>query len=133
MRWVFIRRIAAKEIRSTLRDRRAILSNLLLPLLLLPLVMLGLPLLMGGLFERETTTVTEVALEGAEHLPDELRRLLEAQALQLVPVSSARTPGAVSEIEVPACHTKVHHHPLTVAELKRILAQHLQETGLANK
>jgi len=86
---VFIRRIAAKEIRSTLRDRRAILSNLLLPLLLLPLVMLGLPLLMGGLFERETTTVTEVALEGAEHLPDELRRLLEAQALQLVPVSSA--------------------------------------------
>jgi len=51
----------------------------------------------------------------------------------VVPVSSARSPGAVSEIEVPACHTKVHHHPLTVAELERILAQHLQETGLANK
>jgi pimeloyl-ACP methyl ester carboxylesterase len=51
----------------------------------------------------------------------------------VVPVSSARTPGAVSEIEVPACHTKVHHHPLTVAELKRILTQHLQETGLAHK
>ena len=50
----------------------------------------------------------------------------------VVPVSSARTPGAVSEIAVPACHTKVHHHPLTVAELKRILVQHLQETGLPN-
>jgi len=51
----------------------------------------------------------------------------------VVPVSSARTPGAVSEIAVPACHTKVHHHPCTVAELERILTQHLHETGLANK
>ena len=54
--------VAHKEILSTLRDRRAILSNLLIPLLILPLVMLGLPLLIGGLFEREQETVTEVAV-----------------------------------------------------------------------
>lgn len=89
MRWVFIRLIAAKEIRSTLRDRRAIYSNLLIPLLLLPIIMLGLPLLMGGLFERETTTVTALAVEGGVHLPDELCALLEAQALQLVAVDNA--------------------------------------------
>jgi sodium transport system permease protein len=106
MRWVFIRRIAAKEIRSTLRDRRAILSNLLLPLLILPVLMLGLPLMMGGLFERETTTITEVALEGAEHLPAELRALLEAQALQPMSVENAlegvRSDAYPAGIRIPA-------------------------------
>jgi hypothetical protein len=48
----------------------------------------------------------------------------------VVAVSSAHTVGAVSEIMVPSTHTKVHHHPLTVAEMQRILGQHLQETGL---
>ncbi len=47
----------------------------------------------------------------------------------VVSVESARTPGAISEISVPATHTKVHHHPRAVAELERILWQHLEETG----
>lgn len=47
----------------------------------------------------------------------------------VVPVSSARIEGVVSEIEVPATHTRVHHQPATVRELERILAQHLRETG----
>jgi hypothetical protein len=48
----------------------------------------------------------------------------------VVAVSSAHTPGAVSEIMVPASHTRVHHHPLAIQEVQRILVQHLQETGL---
>ena len=48
----------------------------------------------------------------------------------VVPASSARLPGTVSEITVPATHTRVHHHPTTVMELERILAEHLTETGL---
>ena len=48
----------------------------------------------------------------------------------IVPVSSARLPGVVSEVLVPAKHTQVHHHPVTIAELERILVQHLRETGL---
>jgi hypothetical protein len=47
----------------------------------------------------------------------------------IVPVSSARLPGVVSEVLVPAKHTRVHHHPSTIAELERILVQHLRETG----
>lgn len=47
----------------------------------------------------------------------------------VVNVSSAHTPYAASEIQVPATHTKVHHHPTTIAELKRILVQHLAEIG----
>ncbi len=47
----------------------------------------------------------------------------------VVPVSSAHTPEAVSEITVPASHTRVHHHPQTIVEVERILLQHLHETG----
>ncbi len=39
--------------------------------------------------------------------------------------------GAVSEIRVPATHTKVHHHPRAIAEVRRILIQHLAETSPA--
>jgi hypothetical protein len=46
----------------------------------------------------------------------------------VVPVDSARTAGATSEIFVPATHTKVHHHPQAIAEVRRILMQHLAET-----
>ena len=77
--------VAAKEILSTVRDQRAIISNLVLPLVLLPVMMLGMPLLLGGLFERETVSVTEVAFQG-EELPGELRTAIEAQNVALVPV-----------------------------------------------
>ena len=48
----------------------------------------------------------------------------------IVSASSARLPGVVSEIEVPATHTRVHHQPATIQEVARILADHLRETGL---
>jgi len=47
----------------------------------------------------------------------------------IVSVESGHTDGAVSEIAVPATHTKVHHHPHTVAELRRILRIHLDEAA----
>jgi len=48
----------------------------------------------------------------------------------VVPAASAHTAGAVSEITVSASHTRVHHHPQTIAEVQRILIQHLRECGV---
>ena len=76
--------VAAKEILSTLRDRRALVSSLLIPLLILPATMLGLPLALGGLFEREQTTVTEVAVEGLAFLPADLRAAFEEENVTLI-------------------------------------------------
>ena len=45
----------------------------------------------------------------------------------VVKVESAHTPGALSEICVPAKHTRVHHDPRTILEVERILRQHLAE------
>jgi hypothetical protein len=48
----------------------------------------------------------------------------------VVPVTSARLPGVVSEVYVPSVHTELHHHPITVFEMERILDDHLRENGL---
>lgn len=97
--------VARKEILSTLRDRRAIVSNLLIPLLVLPVMMLGLPLLIGGLFEREQTTVTEVGLQGGDNLPAELRSILRAQNVTLTdsdnPEASVRDDTFAAALSVP--------------------------------
>jgi sodium transport system permease protein len=99
-------RIAAKEILSTLRDTRAIVSNLLIPLLLLPVIMLGLPFLLGGLFQREATTVTPLGIAGLEHAPAELVALIEAQnaVLESVddPEAAVRDDTFPAAIAIPA-------------------------------
>ncbi len=42
----------------------------------------------------------------------------------VVPVSSARVLGVASERLVPAVHSRLHHHPDTLEEMKKILWQH---------
>jgi hypothetical protein len=44
----------------------------------------------------------------------------------IVPYASAHLEGVDSEIVVPADHLHVHHHPLAVQEVRRILMEHLQ-------
>ncbi len=51
----------------------------------------------------------------------------------VVPYTSAHIDGVDSELVVPAIHTTVHHHPLAVLEVRRILLEHLRslrETGV---
>ena len=62
--------------------------------------MLGMPLLLGGLFERETTTVTQIGLAAGSELPAELRAALETQNVELVEVEDPQ--AAVREDEYPA-------------------------------
>lgn len=94
MIWV----VASKELLSTFRDRRAIVSSLLIPLLVLPLLMLGLPLALGGLFEREQSNVSEIAVAGLEYLPAELRVLLEQQSISITETKNPESsPTLVQE------------------------------------
>jgi hypothetical protein len=45
----------------------------------------------------------------------------------VVPVASAKLDNVDSQIVVPADHSSVHRHPLSVLELQRILLLHLAE------
>ncbi len=83
--------ILQKELLSTVRDRRAMISSLLIPLLILPVVMLGLPLALGGLFEREQATSTQVGVLGLEHLNQTLKTTLEQQNLTLVATANPQS------------------------------------------
>src|SRR5690554_8082029 len=100
MRPRMIWRVARKEILSTVRDTRAIVSNLLIPLLLMPVVMLGMPLLLGGLFEREATNITPIGVVGLSNLPAEFVEILEAQNVELVPVDAGVSAVQDGDVDV---------------------------------
>ncbi len=47
----------------------------------------------------------------------------------VVPYQSAHLDQAVSEVVLPADHMHIHHHPLAVLEVRRILLEHLQQAS----
>jgi sodium transport system permease protein len=106
MRRELILHVASKEILSTLRDRRAIISNLLIPFLVLPIVIFGLPYFLGGLFQREAEAITVVGVKGLNDIPSELRSLLVAHNISLEevadPFASVETDRYLAALAVPA-------------------------------
>jgi hypothetical protein len=57
--------------------------------------------------------------------PDSFLRRIAGTSDGVVHVSSAKLPGAASELIVPADHSHVHAHPRSVREVRRILLEHL--------
>jgi hypothetical protein len=47
----------------------------------------------------------------------------------VVPYRSAHLDSVDSEVVVPAVHSEVHHHPLSILEVRRILLEHLRQTS----
>ena len=74
--------------------------------MLLPVIMLGLPLVVGGLFEREQETVTEVGIQGAANLPAEMQAVLISQNVSLIeaddPEAAVRDGHLQVAIAVPS-------------------------------
>ncbi|PNY82482.1 ABC transporter permease [Deinococcus koreensis] len=101
-------RIAARDLLSTLRDRRTVAATVLMPMILIPLFTLGLPLMLGGFIggqqqERQKLGVVGTlpqtlrsALTRDETLPD---GTLVRAGLQLVAVTDARRAVQSGEVE----------------------------------
>ncbi|WP_424951688.1 ABC transporter permease subunit [Deinococcus sp.] len=95
LRWRFVWQVARKELLSTVRDRRALLSGILLPLLLIPVFTVGFPALLGRAFSGQGQERQRVGVLGA--FPESLRERLTAgrtdsagrheQGVVLVPVT----------------------------------------------
>ena len=120
MRFPVVWHLAKKEILSTWRDRRALISNILIPLLLMPAMMLGLPYLLGGIFEGQAVNMTPVAVNGSQHLPDGLRTLLDASLVELTEVEdveqAVRDTDAQAGLVVPEGFTE----QVTAGEVPRL-------------
>ncbi|WP_407539889.1 ABC transporter permease [Deinococcus radiomollis] len=71
-RWNFVRQVASKELLSTLRDRRALMSSILLPLLLIPLFTVGFPLLLGRAFSGQQQEIQRVGIIIMDSVPKSL-------------------------------------------------------------
>ena len=78
LRWSFVWQVARKELLSTVRDRRALLSSILLPLLLIPLFTVGLPLLLTQALSGQGQERQKVGIIGT--LPAALRARLSADS-----------------------------------------------------
>ena len=98
--------VAQQQIVSVVRDRRTLFSAIVLPFLILPLMMLGLPLLMGGLFEREVEAVSAIAVVGKANMPTELIELIEANKVVLTevedPYALVESGDYLAGLEIPA-------------------------------
>ncbi|MDV6375321.1 ABC transporter permease [Deinococcus arenicola] len=68
-------RIAARDLLSTLRDRRTLAATILMPLILIPALALGLPLLLGNFIGGQQQQRQTVGVVGT--LPLQLRAALE--------------------------------------------------------
>ncbi len=99
MRFGTIWHLTRKEILSTFRDRRALVSNIIIPLVLMPVMMLGLPQLLGGLFEREAVSLTPVAVQGSEHMPQDMRSLLELSLIEVQETDDAEATVREGDVQ----------------------------------
>ncbi|WP_027459557.1 ABC transporter permease [Deinococcus murrayi] len=108
MRLEYLWRVAARDLLSTLRDRRTLASTILIPLLLIPLFTLGLPLLLGSFIGGQAQERQRVGVVGT--LPAPLRAALTRDekapdgtvirtGVQLVPVSDPRAAVGSGEVE----------------------------------
>jgi sodium transport system permease protein len=113
MRPRMILAVAVKELLSTLRDRRAIVSSLLIPLLVLPLIMLGLPFALGSFFEQETANVSEIAVAGLENLPPELVDLLKKESIA---ITETKNPQSSKQLIQEGRYAVALNVPATFAD-----------------
>jgi sodium transport system permease protein len=77
MRFLFVWRVALKELVSTVRDTKAFRASIILPFIMTPLFIIGFPLLFGNLFGGEAEKKQVVGVENLAKMPTDLKTLLE--------------------------------------------------------
>ena len=76
-----------KELLESLRDRRTVLSSVLVPLLLFPVLTLVLGTLAAELFEEAKRQPSKIMILGGADSPDVLEGLRNAKDLRVLPFS----------------------------------------------
>lgn len=140
LRWKFVWQVARKELLSTVRDRRTLMSTILLPLLLIPLFTVGMPLLLGKAFDSQGQDRQKVGVVGT--LPPVLRARLTADrggdtGVELLPVSDplrAVQSGTVDAVlQVPANLPTRAGQPSGTVQLYAKLGSLKAESGVIAK
>ena len=92
-----IRIVYGKELRDSLRDRRTIISMIVVPVLVIPLLMFGLGTLMFKTVTKARRKIPRVMIIGGENSPKVLAALHAAKNLQIVPATANFTNQIVEK------------------------------------
>jgi sodium transport system permease protein len=91
--------LTSKELKSTVRDRRAMFAMVVAPILLMPLFMFGIPALMSGVMRKAATEVQRVGVLGRQYAP-ELVEHIEESNFELKEAISIKE--AIDKLKLPA-------------------------------
>ena len=76
-----------KELIDTLRDRRTLISTIVVPIVLFPLLTIGFGMVAARLIEKARQETSAIMVLGEEHAPKLAARLRETEGLRVVPTS----------------------------------------------
>ena len=97
MNWSAIRIVFGKELRDSLRDRRTIISMIVVPVLAIPLLMFGVGTLMFKTVTKARQEIPRVMIIGGENSPKVLSALRAAKSLQIIPATADFTNQIVEK------------------------------------
>jgi sodium transport system permease protein len=110
-----------KELREALRDRRTLVSSLLVPLIIFPLLTAGLGAAISALIGKSKQEVPTVMVLGGEDSPGILAQLRESKEIKIVPTTADWKDEIVDKqiraaIEIPAGFQQdlAHQKPTTL-------------------
>ena len=92
-----IRIVYGKELRDSLRDRRTIISMIVVPVLVMPMLMFGVGTLMFKTMTKARQEIPRVMIIGGENSPKVLSALHAAKNLQIVPATEDFTNQIVEK------------------------------------
>lgn len=85
MNWKHITTIYAKELKDSLRDRRTLLSMIIIPTLVMPLLMFGVGKTMVTVIKRAKSDVPRIVVVGSADSPDVVAQLQRSPKFHVVP------------------------------------------------
>jgi len=87
MNWTNILTIYLKELKDSLRDRRTLLSTIIIPTLVMPLLTFGVGTVASGVIGKARSETPTVMILGGEDSPGVVARLKESKKIKVVPTS----------------------------------------------
>ncbi|MGO8836680.1 MAG: ABC transporter permease [Limisphaerales bacterium] len=92
-----IRIVYGKELRDSLRDRRTIISMIVIPVVVMPLLMFGIGSLMFKTMKKAAQEIPQVMIIGGDDSPKVLAALRAARNLQIIPATEDFTNQIVEK------------------------------------
>lgn len=96
MNWSNIATVYQKELKDSLRDRRTLISTIVIPTLVMPLLFFGLGKIMANVVSKAREDIPTVALLGGEDSPGIVQQFRASARLRVVP-TPAEWQRAISE------------------------------------